>query len=122
MFGLVIPALLQAKLIDYGRKALIYLAIFVAGYLLCWHRNSVNEAEKAGIQETAHAAITAGSNAIDKTVLESRDTQIKDLHSQNNRLNLLLEKATHENPASADCRLPDGVRSELNRQLGSDQP
>ena len=126
MFGIEIPALLSANLLDYGRKALAYLAVFVsgflAGYLLCWHNNSVKEAERNGIQQTAQTALVAGSGVIDSTVLESRDNQIKDLHAQNSRLNLLLEKAKHENPAPADCRLPDGVLSELNRQLGSDQP
>lgn len=124
MFGIEIPALLSANLLDYGRKALSYLAVFVsgflAGYLLCWHNNSVSDAEKKGVQKTAQTALVAGGNAIDGTLIDSRNGQIKDLTAKNAHLNLLLEKAKHESPATDACRLPDGVRSELNRQLGAD--
>ncbi len=126
MFGIEIPALLSAGLLNYGRKALAYLAVFVsgflAGYLLCWHNNSVKEAEKTGIQETAQAATSAGSKAIDSAVSASRDSRIADARNGTAVIAQQLEKARHEKPADISCRLPDGVLATINGQLGTDQP
>jgi hypothetical protein len=96
-------------------------ACFAAGYLYHAHRAEIAAAKIEAKQEATQAPVTAASEAIDQSAIARRDTAIETTKQRTVYVTRLIEKEAHANPAPVDCRLPDGLRDEINRDLAPDR-
>lgn len=106
--------------------AAIFLAwgagCFTAGYLYHAHKTQVVEAKTEAKQEAIQAPVVAASDAIDQSAIGRRDSAIESTKTRTVYVTKLIKEASNENPAPVDCRLPDRLRDEINRDLSTDQP
>jgi len=92
------------------------------GYLYKAHRVRVENAALEAVAQTAQEAVEKTTNATDTVVLKHMHAQIRESNARIAALLRQIEAAkrsaqSEAHPAPADCRLPDGLRDELNRAL-----
>lgn len=108
---------------DTARKALLILVWSLSclgfGYAWRYHRDSIKDTRREAVQETATAGVAAHGATVDSAALTTLGADLRRTEAQNKYLQQKLNEARDANPAADGCRLPDGVRSELNRQLGT---
>lgn len=105
----------------YGIMAVAALAAcaisFGSGYL---YRAHVDSVKQAAINATVRTAETVASAAVATADTKTDATLQRKLNAANARaasLQQQIEAARNANPAPADCRLPDGLRDAVNRDL-----
>lgn len=113
------PANAVQKIVAYLVAAIL---IFMVGYGLRWHQDSLRDAKRETTEKVATAGVQAGGAAVDTVAISALQMTNDDLKRQNTFLQSKLKEAQSANPPSSVCRLPDGVLSEFNRQLSTDQP
>lgn len=92
------------------------------GYAWHYHRASVADAGREGTQNGIQAGSTAGAKAVDAVAITNLKSALKTSNDEAKRLRTALEETRRENPASADYRLPVGLRDQLNAQLNTSRP
>ena len=102
---------------------LVSLALaFGSGYLYKAHRARVENAAIEAMTQTAKDTAESATNATDTVVLKHMHAQIRESNARISALLRQIEAAkrsaqSEAHPAPVDCRLPDGLRDELNRAL-----
>lgn len=94
---------------------------FGTGHLYKAHRVRVENAAVEAATTTAQATVEASVTTADTVQMRNLNARIRESNATISALlreiAIAKEAARNEAPAAADCRLPDGLRDELNRAL-----
>lgn len=105
----------------YALMAVIALgALFISfgcGYLYRAHVDSVKQATQTAIVKTADAVASSTVATADTKTDATLQRKLTAANARAASLQQQIEAARNANPAPADCRLPDGLRDALSRDL-----
>jgi hypothetical protein len=105
----------------YGIMAVATLAAcaisFGAGYLYRAHVDSVKTATQTAVVKTADKLASAVVATADTKTDATLQRKLSAANARAASLQQQIEAARNANPAPADCRLPDGLRDALSRDL-----
>lgn len=92
---------------------------FGAGYLYKGHRVSLGDAAREAKTQTIATTTQAATQTIDSRALDRLAGQIANANARAANLEQQLKDQSHATPAPADCRLPVGLRDQINADLAS---
>lgn len=92
---------------------------FGGGYLYKGHRVQVAEAAKTATQETAQVTAEAGAKASDSVSIASLKSKLDSADSWAKTLQARLKDQSNASPSADICRLPDGLRNQINDSFAS---
>ena len=92
---------------------------FGSGYLYKGHRVQVAEAAKTATQDTAQVTAAAGANAADSVSLANLQSKLASADSWAKTLRARLKDQSNATPSADICRLPDGLRNQINDSFAS---
>lgn len=110
----------QAKLIKTGLVLAMLVLCFIAGYMYKAHQCEIADAQRETKQTTAQTTTDAGVKASDNQGVERLQAKLAATIAQAKALQKQIEdeRNARQNVASAvDCRVSDGLRDEINRNL-----
>jgi hypothetical protein len=105
-YALLAVAALAALVISFGM-----------GYLYRAHVDSVKQATQTAIVKTADTVASAVVATADTKTDATLQRKLTAANARAASLQQQIEAARNANPAPADCRLPDGLRDALSRDL-----
>ena len=119
MFGLIGALSLQQRLVSLAVFVLWSLGCAAGGWTYKWHTDSVRDAAVAATQTTAQTTVDAGAKASDAVTVDTLKSQLTVAQSTTAGLLKYIKDLQNANPASVDCRVPDGLRASINADLAA---
>ena len=110
---------IQEKLYAAAAVVLWSIGCFGSGYAYKWHIDSVKDAERVAVQDTAQVTADAGAKASDSVSINHLQSQLDASTSLTNRLLQQIKEQQNATPASDSCRLPPGLRDSINSSLAA---
>lgn len=115
---------LNLQRVFYSALALIAWSAlaFGAGYAYKWHRDSLADAKVEARRETVVATVKAAAAAVDTQALVRLKATLATANTRAAALEQTIKDQSNATPAIAACRLPDGLREQINADLATGSP
>jgi hypothetical protein len=97
-------------------------AAFGAGYLTKGHRDSLADAKIEAKQETAATTVKAAATTIDNQALVRLKSALATANSRAETLEQIIKDQANATPPAVTCRLPDGLRDQINADIAPSTP
>ncbi len=114
MFALIDPRV-------WGLFALSLIAAATAGYLTKAHYAAIELAEAEARKKTIVETVTKVVTVTDTRAVAVLQAKLKKSEARARALADMIKEESDANPADDKCRVSDGLRDELNRQLSTGQ-
>lgn len=117
--------------IVFGLQRVLYSALalvvwsamaFGAGYLTKGHRDSLADAKVEAKQETVTTTVKAAAATIDNQALVRLKTALATANTRAATLEQIIKDQANATPPAVTCRLPDGLRDQINADIASGTP